>query len=185
MNTVFNPAPDAKIVAERIVLTYNEHEHLRDLFKKDLITFYFRSDNTNYAGKCKKATEFERALTGKIFLIFINQLWWERSSREQQHALIDHELCHIGRKNDEPEYFKETDTIGRWNKADDPASWFIIDHDVEEFAGVIERHGLWERGIEKIADACAIHERQMTLGEFVEKEDDFSETSSETISKYQ
>jgi hypothetical protein len=128
-------------------------------------------DDPAWAGKCKKASAFERDMTGKIFLIFINQTWWNLAEKGKQLALIDHELCHIGRKSDEPEYFQETKTYSRWNPAELPESWILIEHDVEEFAGVIERHGLWDRGVERIADACAIHQRQMTLGEYMKQDE--------------
>lgn len=170
MDTPFKEAPEVQYIAEQLIEKYPEqHEHLKDLFTKNLIQFFFRSDDPDWAGKCKKCTKFEQEITGKIIFIFINQSWWDRTrSSAQQDALVDHELCHIGRKDDAKEYFKDTDTFGRWNPADNPDSWYIIEHDVEEFAGVVERHGLWERGIEKVVTAGAVHERQITLGEFTQ-----------------
>ncbi len=169
MDTNFEESKRLFIQAERIVAEYNDNfSHLIDLFEKNLIGFYFRKDNPKWAGKCKKTTEFEREITGKLIFIFVNQKWWNVTNTKQHKALLDHEMSHIGRKNDEPEYCKEIGIFKRWNPADNPSSWCIIEHDIEEFAGVVERHGLWELGIERIADACAIHERQMTINELID-----------------
>ena len=50
-----------------------------------------------------------------------------------------------------------------WAKKDDPDNWYIQDHDVEEFSDVIRRHGLWDQGVEKFAEAVREVEYQMTI----------------------
>ena len=55
-------------------------------------------------------------------LITISEDQWIRAEAEQRKAIIDHELCHIINKD---------------------VGWGIRAHDVEEFAVIIDRYGLW------------------------------------------
>lgn len=72
------------------------------------------------------------------FIITLNSTAWEeRLTESQKEALLDHELCHCGYELN----------------GDDEVKWVIRPHDVEEFAEIIERHGLWEPELERMADA--------------------------------
>lgn len=145
----FEESPEVREVAVKIINQH--HPHLQDA--ADLIGFYFRFGASDWAGKAKKCTAFERHVTGYMLFVFINAQDWGHLNPEKRNALVDHELCHFmrtsHRKYDE-ELQKWTE---EWDRADQPDSWSIRDHDVEEFSQVIQRHGLWDVGIEQFARA--------------------------------
>jgi hypothetical protein len=60
--------------------------------------------------------------------------WLDELTLAQQKALLDHELCHC--------YFDPFTGEAK-----------LRSHDVEEFVEVIERHGLWEPALERVAEA--------------------------------
>lgn len=161
---MFEIAPRVQDIAEQLI--DDHHEHLQDA--KHVIGFYLRKDGgVKWAGKCKKCTSFERDTTGKMFFIFIIDVIFERWPMEKLRALIDHELYHIERKRGPSMIHPITlkHIPGEWLKADNPDSWAIVEHDVEEFSDVIRRHGLWETGIERFAEAVRTAPYQMSLGD--------------------
>lgn len=145
----FEEAPDVRAVA--VDLIHKHHPHLVDA--KDLIGFYFRYGNSDWAGKAKKCTAFERHMTGQQLFVFINEGAWNALKYDQRAALVDHELCHFSRSLHKEFDDEQQKWVDAWDPADDPDSWSIRDHDVEEFSDVIRRHGLWEQGIEQFAVA--------------------------------
>ncbi len=84
---------------------------------------------------------------------------------EKLEALVDHELCHIQRNVGMVITDPNTGRILKkeWADKDDPDSWHIREHDVEEFSDIIHRHGLWEHGIEKFAEAVRNADYQMSI----------------------
>lgn len=79
-------------------------------------------------GKAKRQGPVDRLLTGADFVIQLNKEEWEKLTLDQKRALLDHELCHC--------------------TSDDEGNWKKRPHDVEEFTEIVQRHGLWERGVE-------------------------------------
>jgi hypothetical protein len=162
----FEEANEVKEIAEELIDKY--HPHLKDA--KELIGYYFRDGASDWAGKAKKCTAFERFVTGKMLFVFINSDAWKAMKHDQRVALVDHELCHFSRKS-----IQNVDPMtGKWIEIYDPAdkaeSWSIREHDVEEFSDIIKRHGLWDTGIEKFAAAVREADYQMSL-EDVEREE--------------
>lgn len=158
----YEKSPRIRDIAEELI--DDHHPHLKDA--KELIEYFTRDDSgVDWLGKCKKCTSFERFLTGKTFHIFIIELAFKAWPTEKLKALIDHELCHIQRKTGMEVIEPATGKIIRkeWAKKDDPDNWYIREHDVEEFSDVIHRHGLWEHGIEKFAEAVREADYQMTI----------------------
>ncbi|WDL97828.1 putative metallopeptidase [Alicyclobacillus sp. ALC3] len=145
----FEEAPTVRAVAAMLI--DDHHPHLTDA--KDLIGFYFRYGTSDWAGKAKKCTAFERHMTGKQLFVFVNAEAWEALKHDQRLALVDHELCHFSRKSERHYDDEQQGWVDAWTAADDSDSWGIRDHDVEEFSDVIKRHGLWEQGIEQFAQA--------------------------------
>lgn len=45
-------------------------------------------------GKCRKASDFDKAFTDYDFVILLNYEAWERLSNRQRLALLDYKLCH-------------------------------------------------------------------------------------------
>lgn len=98
-------------------------------------------------GKCKKASDLDRELMAFDFVILLRRSFWRDSevSDAQRLALLDHELCHAAVKYDqhgEP----EEDDRGR-------IVYRIRKHDIEEFADIVERHGLYKRDLERFFQA--------------------------------
>lgn len=77
-------------------------------------------------------------LTGYDLLVVINRHAWGYLSPEKRIALVDHELSHFERIDDSQGNVK---------------SWGLLDHDVEEFIGVVKRHGLWREEVQDLLKA--------------------------------
>lgn len=106
-------------------LISEHHQHLAQAKIKIL----FRMGS--WTSKCKevfaktyKASERDRTLHGYDFVIIVNKDVWAILTMEQRWALLDHELCHCGINVN-------------------TGAYTIVEHDVQEFAAVIRRHGLW------------------------------------------
>lgn len=56
------------------------------------------------------------------FFIWLAGDWWADARDEERRALLDHELCHCG---------------------GEAMAWKLRGHDVQEFAVIAQRHGLW------------------------------------------
>lgn len=112
------------------------------------IAFIFRTEaptsNGRVAYGAASRIKPEHQLLGldHDFLIWLAQDKWYTLTDAQKVALIDHELCHVG-----------------FNDKDKPV---MIDHDIQEFACIIERHGFWwpnpERFIEAVQAAMPMME---------------------------
>ena len=114
------------------VLTEALHLHLgpakiRYLFKKEL-----SKGGMVKAGIAKRASAQLHYLTGIDFVLTFHWALWVTLTPEQRLALVDHELCHCGRD------LEANHGAGKWT---------MIPHDVEEFAGIVQRWGLWEQGL--------------------------------------
>ena len=72
------------------------------------------------AGKASSKITY---LTGHDFTLEFNWTYWTKLSPPQRIALVDHELSHCG--------------------VNDKGNWVVMPHDVEEFASIVERWGLW------------------------------------------
>lgn len=98
-------------------------------------------------GKCKKASDLDKELAAYDFVIMLRQEFWQDAEvkNEQRRALLDHELCHAAPKLDKYGEHME-DERGR-------KVWRTRKHDIEEFAAVVYRHGLWKRDLERMAQA--------------------------------
>ena len=68
-----------------------------------------------------------------FFVMEIAEDWWAPVSHGKREALVDHELCHFDATEDKLR---------------------IRGHDLEEFAAVVERHGLWDESVKLFAAAC-------------------------------
>jgi hypothetical protein len=70
-------------------------------------------------------------------LIEVNHEEWVMLSDERRIALIDHELCHFSLNIDD----------------DGKKSYALLSHDVEEFAAIVRRWGLWKVDLERFGRA--------------------------------
>jgi hypothetical protein len=107
-------------------------------------------------GQCKRASDLDRELAAFDFVILLRKSFWQNDhvTDEQRRALLDHELCHGARaldKHGDP----VIDERGR-------PVWRTRRHNVEEFAEVVERHGMWTADLERVALAL----RRQAAGPF-------------------
>ena len=102
-------------------------------------------------GKTKRMSHINRLVSKVDFLIVLNWAAWAQLSDATRRALLDHELTHCAAQVD-----GDTGEIKGWE---------IRKHDVEEFAEIIERHGLWTSGLEEIARPMS----RLVQGELFEK----------------
>lgn len=73
-----------------------------------------------------------------FFVIELAEDLWGLMMKPQKIALLDHQLSHC-----------DFDT----NDNDGSRRLFLAQHDVEDFTSVVRRHGLWQRGLKKFAQA--------------------------------
>lgn len=142
--TVYTPADDVKAIAEELIPQY--HPHLADT--KVRIEYVYVSKTPNKGGKdvwgsCRKVTNLNAYLAGEeesFFVITISQPVWDILPEDKKVALVDHELCHAMS-------MFETDDDGEQLIKNS-----IVPHDVEEFAAVIKRHGLWKEDVKAFVE---------------------------------
>jgi predicted metallopeptidase len=142
--TTFSPAEEVKEIAEELIPKY--HQHLID--NNVRIDYVFISKTPAKGGKevwgtCRKVTNLNAHLAGEdepFFVITISEPVWSVLPPDKKVALVDHELCHafaaLGEGEDDSEEVKVS----------------IIPHDVEEFAAVIRRHGLWREDVKNFVE---------------------------------
>ena len=128
MATSYSPAPEVEAIASQLIDDYHP-----DLIGAP-ITYVFRtpaamSGGREVWGKARKITGLNAYLAGgpegaDAFLVIEIALdVWEQLTPAKRHALVDHELSHCS-----------------WDPLEGCST---VGHDVEEFAAVISRHGLW------------------------------------------
>lgn len=150
-------ADEAAEVGRELIEQY--HRHLEDA----TIQYLFTSAKRTKAGRVVLGTaaranpilkyfSSDKYGIGADFVLLFSLDEWFALNEAQRAALVDHELCHCSGEYD--------DNREQW-------TWSIRGHDVEEFAEVIERHGLWRRDLEQMASA--IDQLRLPLAETVER----------------
>lgn len=159
----FREAPEVEAVA--LTLIRNHHLHLSKL--KDDIKYLFRSEPEVLRGSeclatASKISGLKAFLAGSVIEslgslddqtvseapkpFFLMQVWmfgWSQLTKEQQIALVDHELCHFGI---------------------DDGKLTIIPHDLEEFKAVVHRHGFWRPDVAEFVRIANESEKAKQLG---------------------
>lgn len=152
--TEYFKAPEVEEVSKKLIKLGAVHERLRGI----RIDYYFRSDtpvsNGQYVVACSR---LKKALDSVMcnhkgepfFVITVSKPSWDILGEEEQIAVVDHELCHCG--------------VGEFGKL------YIDPHDLQEFSGVVRRHGAYCEDIQKFLEAA--HESTLpTLFEDDEEE---------------
>lgn len=136
--TTYVDAPEVREIAERYIEKY--HRHLIDMDVRIEYVFVSKTPKRNGKevwGTCRKISNLNAHLAGQeapFFVITIAEQVWGVLPQKAREALVDHELCHA-----ESQYNQKEDDDGE----DDVIKLSIRPHDVEEFAQIIRRHGLW------------------------------------------
>lgn len=138
-------AEEVKKIAAKLIPEH--HGHLAEakalyLFRKGT----WNAKGKTVLGKAYAVPEQWAYISGIDLLIVINHEAWQALTDRQRVALVDHELSHFTRED---------------NPSGDPV-WGTTSHDIEEFSGVVQRHGLWAKDVENFFAAA----KQMTLSDF-------------------
>lgn len=139
MGNDFSVAHDVAQIGDQLVARH--HSHLREA--RILYAFTEKEPKKNgklLMGKAQILNDLQRFLIDVggggdyELLITITEAVWLTLTPQQRCALIDHELCHF-----------------------EPAArgdgWQIRPHDVEEFAEIVSRHGLWDLDLKQFGAA--------------------------------
>ena len=114
------PATELQELAEEIIDEVSQHEHLRD--KKDQIAYVFKLKKPRkWLGQASLRPSLDRMLHGFGAVITIVKPIWDTMSDVEKRYVMDHELCHLD--------VNEKDKL------------VLVDHDVQDFVGAINRHG--------------------------------------------
>jgi len=152
----FQNAYEVEHIARKCIATHHKHlveANIRYLFRDGP---WSSKDRTTW-GRAIKVTARERHLTGNDFCIVINTKVWKAIEYHQQVALVDHELSHCGRKADDDD--------------DGNPVWYEVSHSIEDFVGVIKRHGLWSEDVQRIARAIEQHQLPSLLDHGLEDDE--------------
>lgn len=153
MATEYEWAGEVEAVAKDIIATVDEHADLVHA----TILYVFRDKHSTsrgrvVLGKARKFTGLTKFLieeeaSGPLFVVEVAQNLWTGMTEEARRALVDHELSHLAVERQE-----DGTWVGRTRG-----------HDVEEFLGVVERHGLWKADVAALATTAASKLEQLTL----------------------
>lgn len=141
-------APEVKDIADDLIGTVDDHSGLKDV----RIDYVFRdravrSQGRVTFGKARKVGGLNAYLAqssagivdveanGPFFVVEIAHDVWQHLDDGQRRALVDHELMHF-----------VVDTDGALS---------LRGHDLEEFAAIVERHGLWASDVARFGSAVA------------------------------
>lgn len=134
MSVTYSAAPQVANIASKLIPEH--HDHLADV----TVEFVFRSEHAErhgnvVLGKARKVSGLNaflvHAATGEggdepFFVIEVAQDIWSVFTSDERVALVDHELSHC-----------------RIKVTKDGTQLYVAPPDIEDFAGVINRHGLW------------------------------------------
>lgn len=136
-------------------LVRRHHDALRDC----KVRFVMRhgpwwSAGKEVLGKTMVLGPVPRYLTGEIdAAVILNAERWDDLQSQHRRALLDHQLSHLDVKTDE---------VGVQRAHPDGRPMICtVNHDVEEFLAIIERHGYWRRELEQVA--MVIHQIPLPL----------------------
>ncbi|MDD3906515.1 MAG: putative metallopeptidase [Candidatus Omnitrophica bacterium] len=125
----------------RIHHTHLANARIKAIFREK----HMSSKGRTVAARAIKSGAIMRYLAGIDFIIEVAQDVWMTVDDKMHKAIIDHELCHCGWDNDKNEPY-------------------IIPHDLEEFSAIVERHGLWCKGLQTFGAAVQLSLNVGSLG---------------------
>lgn len=117
-------ATDVQEIAKKLIDT--THQHLKGV----PIAYLFNTGNMRAWATMQLLGDKQQTLSGYTFCMEVNRKKWGELSDEHRIAVVDHELCHAGMVDGKP---------------------VMIEHDLEEFACIVKRHGLWRDDVKAFA----------------------------------
>ena len=148
----FDNAPEVKEMAIRLIGQH--HSHLVEA----KIKYLFRSGawvvcKETRLGSSQKCTGKEKFMTGYDFIMTINWDEWIKLDAKQREALVDHELLHCCRGEDDEDGYP---------------TWYTQDHTFKGFPQEIRRHGMWLKGLQMMKTASDEHKQLSMFDEHKE-----------------
>ena len=158
--TRFDPAPEVKAIAETLIPKY--HQHLIDFNVE--VRYVFISKAPKYKGKevwgtCRKVSGLNAHIaqdnpdSEPFFVITISRDVWDLLPHDKRVALVDHELCHALAMVKQADHEANADVDSEIEQ-DNPVKLSVKPHDLEEFACIVRRHGLWREDIQEFIEAA-------------------------------
>lgn len=139
MATKYRTAPEVERIAEHLIQTVPEHFGLeRARIEYVLIDPTPKRHGREVLGRARRVTGLPAYLAAgarsrelvepdPLFVVEIAAGPWAAMTDAHRRALVDHELCHcVAMLDDAGELVLS-----------------MAGHDVEEFRGIVERHGIW------------------------------------------
>ena len=129
----YSPAPDVEELAHKIIQQFHKHlveAKIQYLYREGAS---WTKSGKDVLGQTKRVSGAAASVTGLDFMIIINQSIWAQLPQNMKEAVIDHELAHCCRGEDD--------------KEGNP-KWSLQSHDVEEFVSIGRRHGSWSTEID-------------------------------------
>lgn len=158
----YREAPEVEKIAADLIPQY--HQHLLDFKVKLRYVFVSKTPKTKGKevwGTCRKVSGLNAYLEGgehdgdgeSFFVITISEPVWEVLPPEKRVALVDHELCHAMAEVKQAKDEADADADAEIEQ-DNPVKLSVEPHDLEEFACIVRRHGLWREDIKEFVEAA-------------------------------
>ena len=147
MNTPeFVPCPEAQAIGHRLISNEPDHLHLQGLrigYVRSMKEM--KSQGRVVLGKARLVKKYEKDVFASDldFVVILNALHWDFQNEGTREAIIDHELSHCGYDADEDRCR-------------------IRPHDLQEFASVVRRRGLYLDDVKQMANAMQPHLEGLT-----------------------
>jgi hypothetical protein len=151
MATTYIPAPEVKDIAQELINQY--HTHLADTEVR--IEYVFcdnvpKKGDKEIWGTMRKVTNLYAFLASSkeeqdvgnseaFFVMTISKPVWDVLTLDQKKALVDHELCHA---------------MTEINEDTGEPKLTVVPHDLEEFAVIVKRYGLWRDDVKHFVSAA-------------------------------
>lgn len=144
--TDYRPAPEPEAIARDLIRDVEQHKALDSV----RVDYVYRDTAAKNKGKtvlakARKVSGLNAFLANAemvqrdFFVVEFAEDVWDDLDEHQQRALVDHELCHL---------YVEFDAAGTPQLS-------LRAHDLEEFAAVVQRHGLWLSSTAQFGSAVA------------------------------
>lgn len=109
------------------ILVEHVHKHLANAS----IGYLFRKTMGDRMAKPSKTSGPLRFFSQLDFLVQVNWTVWATLKPPQKLALIDQQLCHFARGDED----------------DGDAAFIMMTYDIEEFNAIVQRHGAWRPAV--------------------------------------
>jgi hypothetical protein len=158
--TRFDPAPEVEEIANQLIPLY--HKHLIDFSVN--VRYYFTNKVPKLKGKevwgqVHKISGRNAALAennpdgDEFFMMTIPRDIFDVLPEKKRLALVDHYLCKCWAEVKQAKNEADAD-VELEIEQDNPVKLSLKPYDVEEYACIVKRHGLWREEVEELVNAA-------------------------------